>query len=127
MNARTWRGGLLAVALVVTLAGGSGAVASAGPAGITQTTLSPPEQGSLDDTGLAIAHRLPGGGMNLWRLPLVWPQLGQTLASPRLLERLDFGGFSYDRSVVLAGNFANVSGADDRSTDEVIWHAQPNG
>jgi hypothetical protein len=74
---------------------------------------------------LGIAHRLPGGGMNLWRIPL--SELEPGYGQPQLVKTLDFGGFSYDRSVTLPGDFGDITPSDDGTTDFVIWHAQPNG
>jgi hypothetical protein len=73
---------------------------------------------------LALIHRL-GAGMNLWSLPLS-DQAGD-YGRPGLVRSLNYGGFSYDRSHTLSGDFGNVSGSDDGTPDHVIWHAQPNG
>src|SRR5690242_18497332 len=48
---------------------------------------------------LAITHRLPGGGMNLWRLPL--SEYDPNYGTPQLVKTLNYGGFSYDNSVTL--------------------------
>ncbi|WP_170182362.1 FG-GAP repeat domain-containing protein [Blastococcus colisei] len=74
---------------------------------------------------LGIAHRLPSGGMNLWRIPL--SELETGYGRPQLVKTLNFGGFSYDRSVTLAGDFGDITPSDDGTTDFVVWHAQPNG
>lgn len=74
---------------------------------------------------LATAHRLPGGGMNLWRTPL--SELEDGYGQPQLVRTLDTGGFSYDRSVTLGGDFGDITPSDDGTTDFLIWHAQPGG
>lgn len=74
---------------------------------------------------LAIDHRLPAGGMNLWRMPISARETG--VGSPQLVRSLSYGGFSYDNSVVLAGDVGTVTPSDDGTPDYVIWHAQPNG
>jgi hypothetical protein len=74
---------------------------------------------------LGIAHRLPGGGMNLWRMPLSDLEAGY--GQPQLVKTLNFGGFSYDNSRTLAGDFGDITPSDDGTADHVIWHAQSNG
>ena len=74
---------------------------------------------------LAVVHRLGADSMNLWRMPV--SQLDSGYGRPALVKTLDYGGFSYDRSRTLAGNVGNVTGTDDGTPDQVIWHAQPNG
>ena len=74
---------------------------------------------------LGITHRLPGGGMNLWRMPL--SELESGYGVPQLVKTLNDGGFSYDGSQTVAGDFADVTPSDDGTADHIIWHAQPNG
>lgn len=77
--------------------------------------------GTLDS-----AQRLPGGGMNLWTTPLTETDPGY--GRPSLVERLDFGGFSYDSSRTLSGDFGNLTAGDDATAaDHLVWHAQPGG
>lgn len=118
--ARILAAGVLAAASLL----GSGGVPASGNSGVAvapaaaMTTLpSIPE--------LAIDHRLPAGGMNLWRMPISSREAG--VGSPQLVRTLDYGGFSYDNSVVLAGDIGQVTPSDDGTPDYVIWHAQPNG
>ena len=73
-------------------------------------------------TDLSIVHRF-GYGMNLWRLSM----LESGAPGARLLASMNYGGFSYDRSVTVPGDFGAVTSSDDGSPDEIIWHAQPNG
>ena len=74
---------------------------------------------------LGIAHRLGGGGINLFRLGLsdVDPTYGQT----ELVRTLSTGGFSYDRSRTVPGDFADITPGDDGTADHVIWHAASDG
>ncbi|UZN03685.1 FG-GAP-like repeat-containing protein [Cellulomonas sp. S1-8] len=74
---------------------------------------------------LDIAHSLPTGGMNLWRLPIAAEN--PTLGQPMLQATLEAGGFRYDRSRTATGDFGNVTGVDDGSPDQLISHGQPNG
>lgn len=133
MRSQVWVRVLSALPLAVSLviasphAASGGSVAAGEGGGITAAALSRQDFYQLGDAGTEIVHRLPGGGLNLWRLPVLNQSMGETTVVPQLLARLDYGGFSYDRSVVVAGNFADVSGSDDGTADEVIWHAQPNG
>ena len=101
-------------AVTATNAVGTG-TASAQSSPVTPATVSSP----ID---LSIVHRL-GSGMNLWRLSTLEASSG----GPRLLASLNYGGFSYDGSVTLPGDFGAVTASDDGSPDEIIWHAQPNG
>lgn len=133
MNARTWRRALVAALAVVTVGGvspaaadepsrrtadaGAQAAGTAGGVAATTTLVALPD--------LAIAHRLPAGGMNLWRIPL--SDLETDFARPSLVRTLDYGGFSYDNSKTVAGDFGNITPSDDGTADHIIWHAQPNG
>ncbi|WP_456789468.1 hypothetical protein [Cellulomonas sp. P5_C5] len=74
---------------------------------------------------LDIAHSLPSGGLNLWRLPLAAEN--PTLGQPALKATLQTGGFEYARSRTASGDFGNVTGVDDGSPDWLISHGQPNG
>ena len=133
MHRRMWHRALVAAVLVATVTGGAG-VASADETG--RLTGEDPAHGAepgevaaaatyvqLPDLG--ITHRLPSGGMNLWRMPL--SDLEDGFAQPQLVKNLDFGGFSYDNSVTLAGDVADITPSDDGTADHIIWHAQPNG
>ena len=125
MNARMWRRGLFAAVAAVLVAGGSpaaadeptNAAAQAGDATAAATLVAWPD--------LGIAHRLPSGGINLWRVPLSQSEAG--FGQPRLVENLDYGGFSYDNSRTLVGDFGPITPSDDGTADHVIWHRQPNG
>ena len=125
MNARMWRRGLFAALAAVMVAGGSpaaadeptDAAAQAGGATAAATLVAWPD--------LGIAHRLPSGGINLWRVPLSQSEAG--FGQPRLVKNLDYGGFSYDNSRTLVGDFGPITPSDDGTADHVIWHKQPNG
>lgn len=121
--ARILAAGVLAAASLLGSGGGSAAggaaTSAAGPA------LVPASATTIPTTDLAITHRLAGGGMNLWRLPLSDFELAY--GQPQLVKKLDYGGFSYDRSVTLGGDIGNVTPSDDGTDDFVIWQAQPNG
>jgi len=132
MNAQLWRRGLVASVVAATVAAGSRAAADE----TTRLTGEDAAHAALGggDTAasygvalpdLAIAHRLPSGAMNLWRMPL--SQLEDGFGAPQLVKNLDYGGFSYDRSVTVAGDFADITPADDGTADHIIWHAQPDG
>lgn len=149
MNVRRWAGVVAGAVLVGTtmLAGSSASAADhahrltgddaahATAARMVARTAPGTAAGTAADTAattaivampdLGIAHRLAGGGMNLWRLPL--SEFDPNYGRPKLVKTLDYGGFSFDRSVVLAGDVADVTPSDDGSADFVIWHAQPNG
>jgi len=120
-----WRRGLFAALAAVMVAGGSpaaadeptDAAAQAGGATAAATLVAWPD--------LGIAHRLPSGGINLWRVPLSQSEAG--FGQPRLVKNLDYGGFSYDNSRTLVGDFGPITPSDDGTADHVIWHKQPNG
>jgi hypothetical protein len=125
MNARMWRRGLFAAVAVVTVAGGS-------PAAADEPTSAPAQAGDAAAAAtlvawpdLGIAHRLPSGGINLWRVPLSQSEAG--FGQPQLVKNLDYGGFSYDNSRTLVGDFGPITPSDDGTADHVIWHKQPNG
>jgi hypothetical protein len=133
MNARMWRRGLVTAVVAATVAGGSPAAADE-PERLTgdDPAHAAAEAGDVAAAGtivpmpdLGIAHRLPGGGMNLWRLPL--SQLETGYGQPQLVKTLNFGGFSYDSSRTLAGDVGDITASDDGTADHIIWHAQPNG
>lgn len=134
MNARIWRRGIVAALAFVTVAaaapaaadepdrrtgadGGQTAAGTSGDVAATTTMVALPD--------LAIAHRLPGGGMNLWRMPLSDLETG--FAQPQLVRSLTTGGWSYDNSKTLAADLGDVTPSDDGTADHIIWHAQPNG
>src|SRR3954449_13005643 len=112
---------LAACGLVAASLLGSGSTSAAGnaaadvadgilvPAAATSTLPPIPE--------LAIAHRLPAGGINLWRMPVSRREAG--VGTPQLVRTLDHGGFSYDRSITLAGDIGDVTPSDDGSPDHV--------
>jgi hypothetical protein len=70
---------------------------------------------------LGIVHRTANGGFNLFRLGL--SEVDPTFGSTELVRRLTTGGFSYDRSRVVPGDFADFTAGDDGTADHVIWHA----
>jgi hypothetical protein len=133
MDARMWTRGLVAALAVVTVAGGSpaaadeptrvtgddpaAAAAQAGDAAAASMMVALPD--------LGIAHRLPPGGMNLWRVPL--SELEDGFGQPQLVKPLNYGGFSYDNSKTLTGDLGDITPSDDGTADHIIWHAQPNG
>lgn len=128
---RAWGRTLAVLVAAVTVTGGSTAVAQetdrltggdaahAAPGEVAAATTIVP----LPD--LAIPHRLPGGGMNLWRMPL--SELEDGYGVPQLVKKLDYGGFSYDNSRTVTGDFGDIAASDDGTADHVIWHAQPGG
>ena len=133
MHRGMWQRALVAAVVVATVTGGAD-VAAADETG--RLTGEDPAHGAeagevsaavtyvqLPDLG--ITHRLPSGGMNLWRMPL--SDLEDGFAQPQLVKNLDFGGFSYDNSVTLAGDVGDLTPSDDGTADHIIWHAQPNG
>jgi len=63
--------------------------------------------------------------VNLWRIPLSEWETGH--GEPELVKKLDYGGFSYDNSVTVTGDFGDITASDDGTADHVIWHKQPNG
>jgi hypothetical protein len=63
--------------------------------------------------------------MNLWRIPL--SELEDGYGAPALVKTLNYGGFSYDNSVTLTGDFGDITPSDDGTADHIIWHQQPNG
>ena len=133
MNRKMWQRAIVAALVVATVGGGASAAsadegerltgddpahgAEPGAASAASTYVALPD--------LAITHRLPSGGMNLWRMPL--SDLEDGFAQPQLVKTLDFGGFSYDNSVTLAGDIGDITPSDDGTADHIIWHAQPNG
>jgi hypothetical protein len=133
MNARAWRRALTVVLIGTAVAAGPSVTASADPVRVDGDEVA----SATDDGGLpaaetivalpdlAFAHRLPGGGINLWRMPL--SELEEGFGRPQLVRTLNYGGFSYDRSVTVTGDFADVTASDDGTADYIIWHAQPNG
>jgi hypothetical protein len=129
----TWRRLLVAtVASVTVLSGATHAAADDGD----RVDGADPAHGSVAEgtaaaltlvpmPDLGITHRLPGGGMNLWRIPL--SEVEADVGQPQLVKSLNYGGFSYDNSVTLTGDFADVTSSDDGTADHIVWHAQPNG
>lgn len=75
---------------------------------------------------LTIAHRIPStGGIKLWRMPLSEYEDGVGSATP--VRTLSGGGWSYDRSRTVTGDFADVTAGDDGTADTVVWHAAGDG
>src|SRR5215213_9697303 len=115
MDARMWRRGLVAALAVVTVAVGSPAAADeptrvtgddpAAAAAQAGDVAAASMMVALPDLG--IAHRLPAGGMNLWRVPL--SELEDGFGQPQLVKPLNYGGFSYDNSKTLAGDFGDIT------------------
>src|SRR5699024_7256991 len=74
---------------------------------------------------IEIAHSLPTGGMNLWEAAVA--DGGSDQGLPSLATTLESGGFRYILSRTMTGNFGDVSGQDDGSSDTLVVHHQPNG
>jgi len=133
MNVRMWRRSLVAAVVVATVAVGSPAAADEGqlltgddPAHAAAQPGDVAAAGTIVPMpDLGITHRLPAGGMNLWRMPL--SELETGYGQPQLVKTLNFGGFSYDNSKTLAGDVGDITASDDGTADHIIWHAQPNG
>ena len=128
------RGRLRVLAGLVALATASGATAAVAdePAPGRLTGDDPAhaagQDGSADPAAptpvplpdLGITHRLADGGMNLFRMPL--SELEEGYGEPQLVRRLPASqGWRYDRSVVLAGDFGDITAGDDGTADHVIW------
>jgi hypothetical protein len=124
MNTRIWRRPLVAALAALTVAGLSSA-ADDEPARLTGDHLTTAAATLVAWPDLGIAHRLPSGGMNLWRVPLSQSENG--FGKPQLVKTLDYGGFSYDNSKTLVGDFGPITPSDNGTADHIIWHAQPNG
>jgi hypothetical protein len=78
----------------------------------------------LPDLGLA--QRRSDGGLNLARIPL--SDLEDGFGTPFSVVQLPATThFSYDRSHVVAGDFANFTADDDGTADHVIWHLAADG
>ena len=75
---------------------------------------------------LGFAHRRPDGGINLFRSPLsdLEGDVGEVY---RVRSLPASSGFRYDRSKVVAGDFANITAGDDGTADHVILHAGSDG
>jgi hypothetical protein len=117
--------GVLAAFLGAGLGNG---VAAAAPddavARVAQAELTPAEVGvPLPD--LTFTYRLGAGGMNVWRLPLSDLEAGY--GHVQLVRSLTTGGFSYDRSRTVSGDFGNLTAGDDGTADHVIWHGLADG
>jgi hypothetical protein len=74
---------------------------------------------------LGIAHRLSNGGINLFRLGL--SDIDPTFGQIQLVRSLRTGGFSYDRSRIVPGDFGDITPYDDGTADHVIWHYAADG
>jgi hypothetical protein len=74
---------------------------------------------------LGIVHKTANGGFNLFRLGL--SEVDPTYGSTELVRRMTTGGFSYDRSRVVPGDFADWTSGDDGTADHVIWHYAGDG
>jgi FG-GAP-like repeat len=129
---RAWGRALAVLVTAVTVAGGTTTAAAEEADRLTGDDAAHAEAGDLAAAStivpmpdLAITHRLPGGGMNLWRIPL--SELESGYGVPQLVKTLNYGGFSYDNSRSLSGDFGDITASDDGTADHVIWHAQPNG
>ncbi|TQN42305.1 FG-GAP repeat protein [Blastococcus colisei] len=133
MDRKMWHRALVAALVIVTVTGGATAAAAdeahrltgADPAHESVGGGVAPASTVVALPDLAIAHRLPSGGMNLWRMPL--SELEDGFGQPQLVKTLDFGGFSYDNSRTIAGDFGDITASDDGTADHLIWHRQPNG
>ena len=129
---RAWERTLAVLVTAMTVAGGTTTATAEEPGRLTGVDAAHAEAGDVSAAGtivalpdLAIAHRLPGGGMNLWRIPL--SELEAGYGQPALVKTLNYGGFSYDNSRTIAGDFGDITASDDGTADHIIWHAQPNG
>lgn len=74
---------------------------------------------------LTITHRLANGGMNLYRMSI--SDLMGDYGQVKLVRSLSTGGYSFDRSKTLGGDFANVTAGDDGTADHVIWQGLADG
>jgi hypothetical protein len=79
--------------------------------------------GPLPD--LTITHRLSNGGMNLYRMSL--SDLMSDYGHVQLVRTLSTGGYTFDRSKTVGGDFADVTAHDDGSADHVIWQGLADG
>jgi hypothetical protein len=129
---RAWGRALAVLVTAVTVTGGTTTATAEEADRLTGDDAVHAEAGELAEAStvipmpdLGITHRLPGGGMNLWRIPLSDEETGTGV--PVLVRKLDTGGFSYDNSRTVTGDFADVTVSDDGTADHLIWHAQPNG
>jgi hypothetical protein len=129
---RAWGRALAVLVTAVTVTGGTTTATAEETGRLTGDDAAHAEAGELAEAttivpmpDLGITHRLPGGGMNLWRMPL--SDLEGDHGTPHLVKTLNYGGFSYDNSRTLAGDFGDITASDDGTADHVIWHAQPNG
>ncbi len=68
---------------------------------------------------------MANGGFNLFRMPL--SDLEFDYGDVSMVRTLSTGGFSYDRSRTIAGDFGNLTAGDDGTADHVIWHAASDG
>jgi hypothetical protein len=128
---RAWGRALAVLVTAVTVAGGTTTATAEEADRLTGDDAAHAEAGDLAEAttivpmpDLGITHRL-GGGMNLWRMPL--SELEDGYGVPALVKTLNYGGFSYDNSVTVTGDFGDITPSDDGTADHVIWHQQPNG
>ncbi|TQN43912.1 subtilisin family serine protease [Blastococcus colisei] len=100
-------------------------LAATGPASAASEPVVPTEPAHVPATDVVTSHRLGVDSLNLWQMHVSEPHAGY--GTSRLVETLDFGGFSYSRSRTVSGSFGDLTSSDDGTADHVIWHAQPNG
>jgi hypothetical protein len=113
-----------------TLSGMWAGAASAAPDGeATRVAAAEPDPTPADVAvpmpDLTLTARLGAGGMNLWRIPLSDDE--GDVGHPYLVRTLSTGGFSYDNSRTLGGDFGNITAGDDGTADHVIWHGTADG
>ena len=93
---------------------------------VAVTGLPQPEPIAVPLPDLGFAHRLADGGTNLFRMPLSEFDFDPGVAQ-RVGTLAGRSGFRYDRSTVLAGDFADLTPGDDGTADHVVWHLGPDG
>ena len=126
--ARGWMRLVAAVAATIVVSGGSTALAEEperadGPTRTAGGTEAAEVVISMPDLG--ITHRLANGGMNLFRMPL--SELEDGYGEIDTVRTLSTGGFSFDRSQTLTGDFGDLTPYDDGTADHIVWHGAADG
>jgi hypothetical protein len=132
-----WRRVFTGMAVVAAVVGGSSTASAAdGPQRVSGDEVPRATAAGTPDPGAAIAYvpmpdlglaqRRSDGGLNLARIPLsdVEADFGQA-SSVRTLPATTH--FSYDRSRVVAGDYADFTPDDDGTADHVLWHLAADG
>jgi hypothetical protein len=124
------------MAVFVAVAGGSTAAAAAEEPEratgeqVAQAAAAESDPGALDTfvplPDLGLAPRRPDGGMTLFRMPLSDLE-GDFGVASRVRALPASTGYMYDKSKVIAGDFADVTAGDDGTADHVIWHIGSDG